>query len=348
MRPTTFFVGSGRSGSTAVSHIMHAHPRILNANEMLASFFPDAFPDGDMSGEEYWAFLTRPSAFHNKMIRSGTPIPELVYLRRPTRRYSAEDPGGIPSILLMTLSWYDEDPDDLLDELEPTVRAWPTRPIAGHYRAFFELLADRYGRDLIVERSGYTVDPIPWLRESFTDATFVHQYRHGPDCAMSMSRHPGYRSGAVLQEIADMFGLANIVDITEEHVRELPPDLAWVFQEKYERAQLMDRDIPVAMFGRLWSECVIRTLDLTRGLGADRLTSLSYEDMLERPERELTRLAVFLGAEPEPAWLAASVASLDASRRGAAERLPADERRALYEACEPGREALRAAGLRAD
>lgn len=340
MRPTTFFVGSGRSGSTAVSHIMHAHPRILNANEMLASFFPDAFPDGDMSGEEYWAFLTRPSAFHNKMIRSGTPIPELVYLRRPTRRYSAEDPGGIPSILLMTLSWYDEDPDDLLDELEPTVRAWPTRPIAGHYRAFFELLADRYGRDLIVERSGYTVDPIPWLRESFTDATFVHQYRHGPDCAMSMSRHPGYRMIYHLRLMVEILGLDAITDLGPENVAKLPPELAGLFADPFDRRLLMDDDVPVANFGRLWSEIVTDGVRNLRGLPPERVTGLSYEDLIAAPERELARLAEFAGASADPDWIAHGARALDSTRHGAAKKLPPGELAALVEACAPGEAAL--------
>ncbi|GIG68330.1 hypothetical protein [Phytomonospora endophytica] len=222
------------------------------------------------------------------------------------------------------------------------------RDVAGHYRAFFELLADRYDRDIVVERSGYTVDPIPWLRASFPEATFVHQYRFGPDCAMSMSRHAGYRTGVIYTKIAESFGLDNLIDLTEEHVRELPPDLAGLFAEPYDRSLLMDRKVPITDFGDVWSGVTVRTLELVAGLGADRLMSLSYEDLLERPEHELRRLAGFLGADAEPGWLAASAASLDSSRRGAADRLPPDERAALYAACEPGMEALRAAGLRAE
>nr|WSW48038.1 sulfotransferase domain-containing protein [Streptomyces sp. NBC_01001] len=69
-------------------------------------------------------------------------------------------------------------------------------------------------------------------------------------------------------------------------------------------------------------------------------TTLSYEDLLDDPRRELTRLASFIGVEPLPRWLDTGTARLDSSRRGTSRRLPTAELAALREGCAPGERAL--------
>jgi hypothetical protein len=45
----------------------------------------------------------------------------------------------------------------------------------------------------VVERSASSLHLIPLLHAQFPAARFVHLYRDGPDCALSMSRHPAFR-----------------------------------------------------------------------------------------------------------------------------------------------------------
>ncbi|HEY1176545.1 MAG TPA: hypothetical protein VGF17_10330 [Phytomonospora sp.] len=337
MRPTTFIVGTGRSGSSALSRILHTHPGILSLNEMLAALTPVALPEGEVPGTEFWAILSGPNGIFDLMIRSDAALPEFLYPKRPGR-HSAEN--GIPALSLMTLPPLTDDPDAALDELGAIVPDWPTRPVGEHYAALFEHLSARYGGEVVVERSGYSVGWIPRLREVFPEARFVHLYRGGPDCAMSMSRHPGYRMIYHLRLMVETLGLDAITELDADNVAKLPPELAGLLADPFDRRLLMDAEVPVANFGRLWSEIVTEGVESLRGLPPERVTTLSYEDLIAAPERELARLAAFTGAAADAEWIARGAASLDASRHGAALRLPPEELAALREACAPGEAAL--------
>ncbi|MGW0708385.1 sulfotransferase family protein [Streptomyces sp. NPDC002643] len=338
MRSLTFVIGTGRSGSTALSRILDSHPDVLSLNEYMASVGGVAFPEGAVSGEEFWQFLFRPAAHFERMIRSGVPLPEFLYTRRPGR-YTAET-TGIPALSLMVLPHLTDDPDGLLDDLGAAVARWPERTAAEHHRALFDLLGARFGRSAAVERSGYSTGWAPQLRAAFPDARFVHLFRQGPDCALSMSRHPGYRMIALHREIKARVGVDSIADLTDEHVRSLPADLAPLLTERFDAALVRDRDIPLRTFGTLWSELVTEGTEFLRQLPPRQRTALSYEDLLDRPADELTRLAEFIGVDPLPAWLRTGTALLYHSRRGSALRLPAAALAELEETCAPGTRAL--------
>ncbi|MFE0252511.1 sulfotransferase [Streptomyces sp. NPDC059010] len=338
MRSLTFVIGTGRSGSTALSRILNAHPEVLSLNEYMASVGDAAFPEGKVSGEEFWQTLFRPAPHFERMIRSGLPLPEFLHTRRPGR-YSAET-TGIPALSLMALPHLTDDPDGLLDELGAAVPGWPERTAAEHHRALFDLLCGRFGRTAVVERSGYSTGWAPGLREAFPEARFVHMYRDGPDCALSMSRHPGYRTITLLREIKEHAGIDSFADLTPEHVRSLPADLAPLLDDRFDPALVRDRDLSLRRFGALWSELVTDGTEFLSTLPADRRATLAYENLLDKPTEELTRLAEFIGVAPVPQWLATGAASLDSSRRGSASSLPPADRADLTETCAPGTRVL--------
>ncbi|MEU1408870.1 sulfotransferase [Streptomyces sp. NPDC005728] len=338
MRSLTFVIGTGRSGSTALSRIFNAHPEVLSLNEFMASVGDAAFPEGKMAGEEFWQALFRPAPHFERMIRSGLPLPEFLYTRRPGR-YAAET-TGVPALSLMVLPHLTDDPDGLLDELHAALVRWPERTAAEHHRALFGLLCARFGRTAVVERSGYSTGWAPGLRAAFPDARFVHMFRDGPDCALSMSRHPGYRTISLLREIKDRAGIDSLADLTDAHVRTLPADLSPLLGERFDPALVRDRDLPLRTFGTLWSELVTEGTEFLGRLPADKRTTLAYEDLLDHPAEELTRLAEFIGVAPLPQWLLTASALLDHSRRGSARRLPAAELDELRESCAPGTHVL--------
>lgn len=338
MRSLTFVFGTGRSGSTVLSRILNAHPDVLSLNEYMASVGDAAFPEGEVNGEEFWQALFAPAPHFERMIRSGVPLPEFLYTRRPGR-YSA-DTTGIPALSLMVLPHLTDDPDALLDELGAAVVQWPRRSTPEHHRALFDLLGARFGRTAAVERSGYSTGWAPGLREAFPDAKFVHMYRDGPDCALSMSRHVGYRTISLLREIKTRSGIDSFAELTPEHISALPPDLAPLLDERFDPALVRDRDIPLSTFGALWSELVTEGTEFLTRLPADQRTTLAYEDILDRPAEELTRLAEFIGVDPLPEWLHTSSALLDDSRRGSARSLPAAELTELRDSCAPGTHVL--------
>lgn len=338
MRTLTFVIGTGRSGSTALSRMLNAHPDVLSLNEYMASVGDAAFPEGKVTGEEFWQALSRPAPHFERMIRSGLPLPEFLYTRDPGR-YSAGT-TGIPALSLMVLPHLTDDPDGLLDDLGETVPRWPGRTAAEHHRALFDLLCGRFGRTAVVERSGYSTGWAPGLRAAFPDARFVHMFRNGPDCALSMSRHVGYRTITLLREIKERAGIESFSDLTPEHVRALPPDLAPLLDDRFDPALVRDRDLPLRRFGALWSELVTDGTEFLAGLPAGQRTTLAYENLLDKPTEELTRLAEYIGVDPQPQWLDTASAMLDHTRRGSASRLPAAEFAELTESCAPGTNAL--------
>ncbi|MFF7749102.1 sulfotransferase family protein [Streptomyces sp. NPDC007971] len=338
MRTLTFVIGTGRSGSTALSRILNAHPDVLSLNEFMASVGDAAFPDGKVSGTEFWQSLFRPAPHFERMIRSGLPLPEFLYTRRPGR-YAAKT-TGIPALSLMVLPHLTDDPDGLLDELGAAVVPWPERTAAEHHQALFGLLCARFGRSAVVERSGYSTGWAPGLRAAFPHARFVHVFRDGPDCALSMSRHPGYRTISLLREIKARAGIDSFADLTDDHVRSLPADLSPLLEERFDPALVLDRDMPLRTFGSLWSDLVTDGTEFLGRLPDDQRTTLAYEDFLDRPAEELTRLAEFIGVDPLPQWLRTSAARLDHSPRGSARRLSAAEFDELRESCAPGTRVL--------
>lgn len=337
MRSLTFVIGTGRSGSTALSRILNTHPDVLSLNEFMASVGDAAFPEGKVTGEEFWQSLSRPAPHFERMIRSGLPLPEFLYTRRPGR-YSART--GIPALSLMVLPHLTDDPDGLLDELRAAVVRRPEHTAAEHHEALFGLLCARFGRTAVVERSGYSTGWAPKLRAAFPYARFVHMFRQGPDCALSMSRHPGYRAIALLREIKARAGVDSLADLTAEQVRSLPPDLSPLLDERFDPALVRDRDIPLRTFGTLWSELVTEGAEFIGRLPAGQRTTLAYEDLLDDPAGELTRLAEFIGVDPLPRWLHTSAASLDHSRRDSARELPPAALDELRESCAPGTRVL--------
>ncbi|MDI5967252.1 sulfotransferase [Streptantibioticus silvisoli] len=328
-RPLTFVVGTGRCGSTALSGVLRLHPDILSVNELFAALAPTALPEQPLDGAQFWSMLAEPRAFATRMIRCGVPLPEFLY-PACAGRFSAED-GGIPAIALMTLPHLTDDPDALYDALAPRLAARPTGPVAGHYRALFDALAERCGGRAVVERSGYSLRSVPDLHRAFPEARFVHLFRNGPDCALSMSRHPGFR---LIQLMRDAAG---------DGAEGLPAELARLAAgAEQDPRVLLELRQPVADFGGLWSDTVLEGLAHLDAVPAGLRTSLAYEDLVGDPRRELVRLAAHVGVDPLPQWLDAAARHLDGRRGGAADRLPAAERAALYASCAPGTKALAA------
>ncbi|MFF0445249.1 sulfotransferase [Streptomyces sp. NPDC004609] len=338
MRSLTFVVGTGRSGSTALSRIVNEHPDVLSLNELLATVGGAGLPPGRLGGTRFWQLLARPNPLFDTMIRSGLPLPEFLYPLRPGR-FSART-TGIPALCLTVLPHLTDAPDALFDDLREEVTRWPVRTAARHYEALFGTLCARFGRSAVVERSGYSTHWIPRLRAAFPRAKFVHLFRDGPDCALSMSRHTGFRLILLLREITARTGVTNPADLTEDDIRSLPPELSGVLADPIDPALVNDRDLPIGAFGALWSELVVQGVELLGAVPPDRRTTLAYESLLDHPRTELARLAEFIGVAPDPRWLDTGSALLDAGRRGASRRLPPERLAVLRDQCAPGARAL--------
>jgi hypothetical protein len=293
-----------------------------------------------MDGAQLWRLLASPFPMLDAMISDGLRTSEMLYPDHG--RFGADT--GIPLVSHYVLPMLGADPDWLFDELAAEVPRWPRRPAAAQYQNLFGYLSKLLGRPVVVERSASSLHLIPLLHAQFPAARFVHLHRDGPDCALSMSRHPAFRreilaigavravklpAGSTLQQVNDA----------------LPERFRGLICPPYDARKLRNFPIPVEVFGRdRWSPMICAGVAALGRLPAASRTSLRYEDLLADPAASLARVAGFIGIGVPGEWLNLACRTVDPTRTGtSAAELEADALARLRAACEPGTRALAAA-----
>jgi hypothetical protein len=343
----TFVVGTGRCGSTMLSAMLRDHPDILSVSELFGTLRAAAqgasFLDGELDGRELWQRLARPFPMLDQMMASGLPIPEMGY---PLGRGRFTLATGIPLICHYTLPMLTADPDLLYDTLAGLVPAWPRRPVAAQCEALLTHLAGLLGRPVLVERSAASLTMVDALSRQFPGARFVHLYRDGPDCALSMSRHPVFRREILALAAAYQLGRAAGLDrpLPLAAGTVLPEPFAGLVFPPYDAARLMAYPIGVEAFARCqWSPQICAGVPALGRLAPGRCLSLCYEDLIRDPARALSAFCEFIEVGAPRRWLAAARDMVDPTRSGAAADLAPAALAALRTACAPGTRALAAA-----
>jgi nucleoside-diphosphate-sugar epimerase len=342
MRALTFIVTVGRSGSTALSRILNGHRDVLSLNEFYLSVRTSLSVDQPISGKQFWRVLVEPHPIFDAMVRGGAGMPEFIYPRLTGTRFNANT-TGIPAISMMTLPHLSSDPDGVFDALAAEVPTWPQQSARMHYARLFGWLAAHFGGSIAVERSGMSLSSVTWLREMFPDAKFVHLFRHGPDTAVSMSEHTGYRLMALIQDALEL------LDLPEESRNPglrldpaaIPAELAPLIGDRCDFDYLMSQNLPVARFARMWSELIAIGEAALADLPPDRYLPLSYSELVADPRSCLTRLAAFLDVEADPEWLDFGDSVIDPRFAGVSNRLSSEDLQAVVEGCAVGEALLR-------
>jgi thioester reductase-like protein len=342
LRGLTFIVTVGRSGSSALSRILNGHRDVLSLNEFYLSVRTSLAVDQAVSGEHFWRVLAEPHQIFDAMIRGGAGMPEFIYPHLAGTRFNVKT-TGIPAISMMTLPHLSPDPDGVFDALAVEVPTWPQQTARMHYERLFGWLATHFGGSVVVERSGMSLGSVPWLHEMFPDARFVHLFRHGPDTAVSMSEHTGFRLMALIQDALEL------LDLPEESRNPglrldpaaIPAELASLIGDRCDLDYLMSQDLPVARFAWMWSELVALGVAALADLPPDRLLPLSYADLVADPKSCLIRLAEFLDVDADPRWLDFGASLIDPSFGGVSNRLSSDDLQAVVEGCAAGEALLR-------
>jgi hypothetical protein len=324
-----FVVGTGRCGSTLLSRMLAENDRVLSIFEFFNGLdMTRRFAREPVGGAEFARLISQEHPFVTMVIRRGYEVPEIVYpYDDPRTRYGRRD--RLPYLLVTALPRLSDDPDALFDASLAFAATLPEQPLARHYRALFDWWTERLGRRVWIERSGSSLDYVGALFALFPEARFVHIHRDGREAALSMREHHAFRLAICL---------------TQEAERGRAPSLVELRIDPGERADASD---PVsrmlasrpdaALFGRFWTQQVVRGLEACRLLPRDRYLEVRFEDLLAEPACELRRIAAFLALDPEgEGWVARAAGLLRGvppPRRG---KLAPDERRRLDEACREG------------
>lgn len=333
MHSPVFIVGTGRCGSTMMSNIVRLHPRLLSLSEFFANLAGRAFMLRNPDGESFWRLLSVPSPIAVRMMAQSGTTEEVLY---PFGNGARFRPDNVPPILCAALPHLTPDYEALYDELAPVMRRAGRAPLAEHYGRLFELLAARFRRERVVERSAFSLLLVPALARTFPEARFVHLYRDGRNAALSMQRHPYFRLSTRFARAIEGLGFDPFRPALMSGSSRLFPFLEAVTGCCFPIERWLAEPLPVEWLGAYWSRMVAAGVALLGALPAGCLLNIRYEDVLARPHEELARLMTFLGPEyMDEKWL--DVASA-LPRQPASDwrRLAADEQARLRAACGPG------------
>jgi hypothetical protein len=336
--PPVLILSTGRCGSTMVSEMLNLHPRVLSLSEFFVPLGSPAFAWQNPDGERMWNIYSQQNKPLHSMLKDGHVVSEGLYPHgQPGSRYRAEN---MPPLIIVTLPHLTNNPEALFDELEPLVRAQPRRPLAEHYRFLFGCLAEKFQRDVWVERSGGSLMHARKLLHLFPEARVIHVYRDGRETAMSMSQHHNFKVllGAILK--CRRFGLDPSRDFLESTGS---PFHVWLQDRVFgflDSKKLAEPGPTLADMGRFWSELILLGDKGLGGLPADKLLNVKFEDIQQSPREELRRLIRFIDPSlEEESWLDQASATIRPTRSKFTS-LPPAEQRALTEACKPGLELL--------
>ena len=311
-------VTTGRSGSTMLSNMVRSHPELLSLSELFILLGDRPFSEGPVSGPRFWEILSRPQRALHVLQRSRVTFPELLYEPGPGARFTVE--AGVPPLMLVPLPHLVDDPEPLFDEIGAWAVELDARPVADQYRRLFDWLGRRLDRRVWIERSGASLPMASVLARQFPEAGIVHMHRDGRECAMSMSRHDGFK----------LMAFRARPDLTPAGMR---------------RGDLLDREaiaraaVPPEVCGAVWSSMIVAGVACLSELPPDRVMSIGYEALTAAPADELRRLAEFMGVEPDPGWLERAAAVVR-TRPPSWAALPDRQRRRLTDACAPGMDLL--------
>jgi hypothetical protein len=339
-----FIVGTGRCGSTMLSNAVRGHSEILSLSELftlitdLGGRISESFPEGEISAERFFQIIAGAHPKQSLMHRHGVAMDEVLYRPGPGRRFSAAE--GVPAILQTTLPHLSPEPEALFDELRRFVLARPAAPAAAHYGALFSWLAERFGKRVWVERSGGSLRIARRLAQAFPNARFVHLVRDGRNCAISMSRHFGFRMAFLSMLLTEILGVDPFASTDRTWLEDIPEELLPFLPERFDGEAFRAYQTPLPLCGHYWSGEIMAGLRELSALPPGRVLTLRYEDFFASPEEALTRLASFIHPDLlNEAW-ARKFAAAVRPARSAYRDLPEREQSALEAACHPGFAAL--------
>lgn len=348
----TFVVGTGRCGSTMLSNMLREHPKVLSLSEFFTtvsegSRLPECFAPEPIDGRRFWGIVSAVAPMLSFVLKHRIRYDECIYpCDDPEARYSRVT--GVPAIMATTLPHLTREHDRLFDLLRDEVTDWGNATISSHYRRLFDWLARYFGKQIWIERSGTSLILAETFLKMFHGARFIQILRDGRDTALSMQQHTGMRIYHAMNWLGQYLGVDPLTSSERSRIDRVPPELRPILPEQFDINAFNTYEVPLPLCGEIWSQQIGMGQKVLSTLPADRLLTLRYEDFFTDPKGQLDTLAAFLGPDfIDEAWSARCAATVR-QPRSTWRDLPEETARPLTEACLPGFELLREAGLHYD
>lgn len=328
-----FIVGSGRCGSTLLSLMLAEHPGILSIFEFFNGLDgARRFAPQPIAGREFAELISGEQPFVTAVLRRGYEVSEITYPFGEGARYRKQDP--LPWILVSLLPRLSEDPDSLYEEVCAFAAELPRQRVADHYRALFDWLTTRLGRELWIERSGSSIDYLGDLDSQFPGARFLHLHRDGREVALSMREHHAYRLpiSFLYQAPTDAGVPASELGPFDLHAEPTADDPI---------TQILASRPPPEYFGRYWRDQIVHGIVAQKQLDARQIFSVAFEDLIADPRAVLRTICAFFALDPEvDGWIERASARVRGTPPTRFEKLPEADQARLSEACRVGMQLL--------
>lgn len=190
---STFFLTSGRSGSTALARLLHTHPDIAVVSDLFEPAVDEPYfaHSPKLTGDEFWELLTRPSIAERIAHWRERPTDELLFL--PTNDHD------VSLLMSYTLPFISEDPWELRVQLEPQIRHANPAAAPHHLEQFFELVRRFCRARVWVERTGGSLPHAAKMIDAWPDARFIFLLRDPIETALSMRTGSFFRLYLAMQ-----------------------------------------------------------------------------------------------------------------------------------------------------
>lgn len=283
-----FIVGTGRCGSTLLSNILNKNEDLLSLSEFFVSLHPAAFQNQVLDGSEFWEVLSRPNPVANILLQNNLGTPEILYSSKKL----------LPPIQLITLPHLTKDVELIYKKMEEYITTRTNRKtLSDYYLELFDWMSRYFNRKMWIERSGMSLQYVHILMELFPGSKFIHLYRDGRECAMSMSRHHVFRLRLIQMMVEERIKIDPYSNyIYEEQLIELK-ELAELVPQQFNVHAYHNYHIPVEQFGKMWSNLILNGVRHLNKIPPENLLNLKYEDILEEPRKEIRRVMSFINDE---------------------------------------------------
>jgi putative sulfotransferase len=332
-----------------LSNMLRDHPDVLSISEFFSlitdfSHSPEPFSPEAIDGRRFWELVAGITPRVTFALQHRILSEEWLYPGdEPAAAFSWQT--GVPAILLTTLPHLTEVHDEVYYDLEREVRMWPTATLRQHYENLFGEFGEHFGKRLWIERSGSSLAMVDRLLEIFPDAKFIHIVRDGRDTAVSIRSHPVFRLGLTLNLLEKFLGVDPVTSQDRTHIDRVPLEYQPFLPERFDPEEFNRFQLSLPLCAKLWTIQVARGLSALESLPDERLLTLRYEDFFGEAKRQLDTLAAFLGEDFVDEDWSQQCAATVRQPRSTWRDLPSETARALTDACRPGFDQLRAAGI---